>query len=407
MLEKIFFNYLLKAPSIILNSQVISIILNLIRIELRSFIKLNELLTKKPERVFINNEKIISYIHSSPQFWPVNFSQRVKSQITLENISIKDYFIHNAEVLGASNLVLIDTNRVFYAMKDNDITGKYYFLDYGIIAYDNEKCFIRGRKRQKTIKSGIKLITNFSHNYFHVLYEVIPKLIKVKINDPSIPLLIDDILLKTPQYKNLLDIFNKEKRDYMPLGIGANYYVENLYYISDVMIFPPKYASYENLSSSDFKFDLQVLNIIRDTLLKYKLTSNTPKRIFISRPDKRCKNESKIFEFLIPYGFTDIKPEKLSLFEQITLFNQAEIIVGTTGAAFSNLIFCNSECKVVCFTNYDLNFSGFSTIAEFVGLEFIYMHETTYVKGARVSLHDSFEIDLENFKELFFSIQLN
>lgn len=405
LLEKILFINFLKLHPAILNSRITSQFLSQFGVELRYFTKFSEFKNYDPERVLINNEKLITYIHSAPCFWPINFSKYVKPSVIIEKRNIRDYYINDVKVIGGSNLLLINNNRAIYEIKDFNTTGKYYFLDRGLIAYDDEKCFIRGINTHKKIESGIKLVTNFSHNYYHVLYEVIPKLIKLKINDTTIPLIVDDILLKVPQYKILLDTFNKDKREYIPLRNGVKNDVENLYYLSDVMICPPKYSNYENVSPRDFQYDMEVLGTIRNVLLESKQATNSPKRIFISRPDKRCRNENEILEFLKPYGFTVVKPEKLSLFEQISLFNNAEIIVGTTGAAFSNLIFCNEECKVICLTNYNLNFSGFSTIAGFVGVKLIYIYETEYIRGEKVSLHDSFEIDLEKFRELFFSME--
>ncbi|MBK7764428.1 MAG: DUF563 domain-containing protein [Bacteroidetes bacterium] len=35
------------------------------------------------------------------------------------------------------------------------------------------------------------------------------------------------------------------------------------------------------------------------------------------------------------------------------------LIAGGGGAAFTNLLFCKSGCKVICFTNYAFNISVF------------------------------------------------
>jgi capsular polysaccharide biosynthesis protein len=46
-------------------------------------------------------------------------------------------------------------------------------------------------------------------------------------------------------------------------------------------------------------------------------------------------------------GFTTYNVEKLNIQEQIFLFNEASIIVGAHGAAFSNIIFCKPETKII------------------------------------------------------------
>ena len=46
-------------------------------------------------------------------------------------------------------------------------------------------------------------------------------------------------------------------------------------------------------------------------------------------------------------GFSIHRTGQMSFFEQIYLFNNAKIIVGAHGAAFTNLIFCKPKTKVI------------------------------------------------------------
>lgn len=62
---------------------------------------------------------------------------------------------------------------------------------------------------------------------------------------------------------------------------------------------------------------------------------------------RQLANEAEIAEALTPLGFDPIEPERLSLEEQITLYSRAGMVVGTTGAAIANLIFCQPDCPVV------------------------------------------------------------
>ena len=128
-----------------------------------------------------------------------------------------------------------------------------------------------------------------------------------------------------------------------------------------------------------------------------------PKRIFISRSkasDRRRFNEDEVFMVLEKAGFVKIAPESLSLSDQIAMFNQADLIAGGTGAAFSNLLFCRDSCKVLCFTNYMLPLSIFSTIAFFSGSDLKYIHDKKRKRHSKSRLHDPFRInttELEKF----------
>ena len=46
-------------------------------------------------------------------------------------------------------------------------------------------------------------------------------------------------------------------------------------------------------------------------------------------------------------GFSIHKTGKMSFFEQIYLFNNAKVIVGAHGAAFTNLVFCKRKTKII------------------------------------------------------------
>lgn len=74
------------------------------------------------------------------------------------------------------------------------------------------------------------------------------------------------------------------------------------------------------------------------------------KRVFISRQDavaRKIMNEDEVFALLEPHGFQRYQLTKLSILEQIQLFNNAEIIVGTSGSGLTNILFCNTATKII------------------------------------------------------------
>ena len=74
-----------------------------------------------------------------------------------------------------------------------------------------------------------------------------------------------------------------------------------------------------------------------------------PRRLFLSRQSamRHIVNEQEIAEAVEAQGFVVVRPESLSLEEQVALYSGAEMIVGATGAAFANLIFCPPQCATV------------------------------------------------------------
>ena len=76
------------------------------------------------------------------------------------------------------------------------------------------------------------------------------------------------------------------------------------------------------------------------------------KKIFIDRSDSKfnhCKliNNDEIKNFLIKNGFQSFQISKLDFFEQVYLFKNAEIIISPHGAALSNIIFSNSNLRLI------------------------------------------------------------
>jgi hypothetical protein len=70
--------------------------------------------------------------------------------------------------------------------------------------------------------------------------------------------------------------------------------------------------------------------------------SNFSKKIFLSRKDAQYRNlpnEDEIFELFAQKGFVRYEASKLSVAEQIALFNNATHIAGATGSNMTNLIF--------------------------------------------------------------------
>lgn len=78
------------------------------------------------------------------------------------------------------------------------------------------------------------------------------------------------------------------------------------------------------------------------------------RKLYLSRGQigrRRIVNEDEVLEALAPLGFTSVRPETLSMQEQVKLFSQASHIVGSAGAAFTNMLFAPPGARVVLLQN--------------------------------------------------------
>ena len=307
--------------------------------------------------------------------------------------------IKSPYIIGGSNLVLMGTNSVLYEIAEENSHNNYIYNDGAICYYKKDFLLIYSKQTNSSLEQGILLSGNFSWNYYHLLYEIIAKCKAISETDIDIeiPLLIDKKCTEIPQFMELFNIFNTGGRKYEILEFGKRYLVKELYWFSSPNLVPPHFLNITRIKSNDFLYDLSVLDFLRTSLLQVVSEGEFPSRIFITRSNasgRRAYNEDEVFQVLVRYGFVKISPEDYSITEQVKLFNQADLIAGGSGAAYANLLFCKRSCKVLCFTNYKISLSLFSTIAAAVGFELIYFHDLNKKLCNSSQLHDSFKIDI-------------
>jgi len=75
-----------------------------------------------------------------------------------------------------------------------------------------------------------------------------------------------------------------------------------------------------------------------------------PRRLYIDRSFSRLRplrNERELIAALTCMGFVSVRPETMSVADQVRLFRGAEIIVAPHGAGLTNLGFCRPGTRVV------------------------------------------------------------
>ena len=128
-----------------------------------------------------------------------------------------------------------------------------------------------------------------------------------------------------------------------------------------------------------------------------KLDTKTRKKAF----DQLFK--ATIIPFFEKEGFQAIYLEDYSLEEQISIFYQAEFIVGPSGAAWSNLIFCQSGAKGISWLSEELsNFSVFSTLAKIFKCDLKFVLSDQLEKEG--DIHSNYTIKLTNLISLYNSM---
>lgn len=82
------------------------------------------------------------------------------------------------------------------------------------------------------------------------------------------------------------------------------------------------------------------------------------------------------------------------------MFNSASFIVGASGAAFSNIIYCRKGTNIICLVAYKSHFSVFATLASFSETNLIYLSDNNKEVTKKSYLHDSFNINIKELDNL-------
>ncbi|MDI1302788.1 MAG: glycosyltransferase 61 family protein [bacterium] len=370
--------------------------------ESRKFEALEDCVSERIEGIECISDNPVFLSYSPPLF----YKDKLKSSEMMAVTGHTAYMavFDEAVVIGDSSIVFLKKKSAIYDIKSYDKNNRYRYTDRAIKFCGKDFLLARKSYSCDAFGEAIFLCNNYSWNYYHLLFEVMTRFSQINRSgiDINIPILVDSICSKVPQYLELLSYFNKDSRRIVFVNEGKWHVVNKLHYFSCQNFIPPNFVDDSDIQASDVLFDLTSLDYIRKVLLPLATKNEFPKRIYLSRSKastRRNFNESEVIGVLEKYGFKMVHPEDYSVADQVSMFSNAEFIAGGSGAAFTNIVFCKKHCKVIVFSKSDLPFSGFSTIAKHVGAEMLYVSENRDAHKLK-DIHDSFYIDVNNLNDV-------
>lgn len=310
----------------------------------------------------------------------------------------------DAQVIGNSDSIILHNQNIIYDLKYIDYQNKYWYTDGAFYYSNNEYCGIHYTYTKNEIDSAISLIGNFSFNYYHFFYGILVKfsiLEKLHI-DTNTPLLFDEKCIQTPQFYELITYLNKQKRKVITLPKDTKIKIKNLYHLSCPNKIPPAAKNIKDTKSINTLFEYNSMTYLRSSLLHYSSNEEFPRRIFLSRKSSthRTFNENDIFNSLQKYGFSLIYPETYSIADQISIFKNADFIVGGAGAALTNILFCKPSCKIIAFIKTKLPGCCFSPLTRGSGTQLLYITDEISNVNDMNDIHENFTINVESFNKL-------
>jgi hypothetical protein len=118
-------------------------------------------------------------------------------------------------------------------------------------------------------------------------------------------------------------------------------------------------------------------------------------KVFVKRnsPVRNIINGREIEDLLVSLGFSVVEPERLSFAQQAAIFSNVDVVVGSTGAAMANLIFCKPTARIFIMipTYRHTSYWYWQNIARAAG------NEITYILGkikrsASPGIHSDFYV---------------
>lgn len=212
-----------------------------------------------------------------------------------------------------------------------------------------------------------------SPNYAHWLTEVLPRIhVGAKSGlDDNIPFIVDAGL-----HSNLVSSAGllAGTHPLVELRRGERVQVKKLYVVGATGYIPfDRRPTMDEAGYSHGVFSASALKSMRAQLFSLLGTSDGdyPRKIMLRRSSgaRAMRNEEALALRLQELGFSSIYPEKLTFSQQYHLFSNAECIVGATGAAMANLVFCQPSCRVViCISSHaEHSFGYWRNMASAIG----------------------------------------
>lgn len=329
----------------------------------------------KPKKLFLLFKTVLKYLISSKTISEkVNilskeeqfFSQRPKNYDSIKLFWDKiplycvDYYVYERYLMKYSNVFATEHGVLF--TKKKVFKETFIFNDH-VKNYTPK--FYRKLLKQRSVlkisgKNNIVLYNYWSSNYFHWLIDDLPRLDAILNNVPNSPPVIVYIPDSAPQF--VFDSLSHFNVSIFKFKLSNVLHFEEVMYCNTLS---PSGFVHPNVKLLQNKFNL-ITEAKSDNSIVYISRKNSAVR-FIS-------NENKFIAALNNIGVHIVHTEKLSLFEQMSIFSKARIVISTHGAGLTNSIFMNGGSVIeIGSTDTNDHPNCFSNLASILNLDYYYI----------------------------------
>lgn len=261
-----------------------------------------------------------------------------------------------ALIYGGTNLVFAKDTVICHDLYDfeRDYTSEELHGRHVIDAKQMRMRLLHHDETPEKIAVAAAFVDACATNYAHWLTEVLPRIAAFRTLEhfANVPIVVNDGL-----HRNImesLELIVGLEREIITLPVGRGLQVDRLYVTSVAGYVPFERRNAKFANHSHGVFCPPAFHLIRDRLslsIDSLPAQEWPRKVYLRRTSgaRNVENAHAIEEVLLKNGYVAVAPERLSFLQQAALFNNAEDIVGSSGAALANMIFSPSTTCLVIF----------------------------------------------------------
>lgn len=314
--------------------------------------------------------------------------------------------ISNGMVYGGTNLILAEDEVICHDLYDfkRDYTSEELHGRTLINPSSRRIRWLLHDDAPEPIPLAATFVDACAPNYAHWLTEVLPRVAlfcsDAQFND--VPIIVNDGL-----HQNIMEslaLVVGSERKIITLPIGRALVADTLYLTSVTGYVPFERRNNKLFGHSHGIFSPKAFDVCREKIRSFteKLPEVTyPDKIFLRRNSgaRKVLNAPEIERYFQSIGYALVEPEKLTFLQQVMVFNNAKIIVGSSGAALANLLFAPSDAKIYIFISKYKNTSYWywQNIACAAGKKIKYI----FGRPVQDGIHSDFTVDITMLLNIF------
>lgn len=288
-----------------------------------------------------------------------------------------------------------------------------YFADHGhATASDRRSLFWHSQDGSALISdskegvhdAAIMLFGWGSYNWYHWLLEVLPSAYLARFlpsGFADFPLAIPADIAELPTFRESIEVL-RNGREVVVVGSGFQEF-NRLVVIDPPVVEPMNLREGKWPETRDYSFSSEVLLGYRDAIRDGLgiAIGRSDDRVFLARgSQRRVYNQDELLEIAERYGFRAIYPERMTFREQVETLSHAAFVVGPSGAAFANSLFCQPGTRLLSWLVPQYReFCCYTNIATTVGadLRYLFAVPDKVIESASDAFSSGYRIDPGEF----------